>query len=123
MTLCEWGIKDLAGVQGLVKELTFGLIQEIMDAELEDDLGYSKYDYKNKWTENARNGYYKKTVASSQGDVDLAVPRDRNGEYEPNVVKKHQMYISQIEDKIIFLYSQGTSTRDIKKTMNELYGI
>ena len=59
----------------------------------------------------------------SQGDVELTVPRDRNGEYEPQVVKKHQMDISEIEDKIIFLYSQGTSTRDIEKTMNELYGI
>ena len=119
----ERGIKDLAGVQDLVKELTSGLIQEIMDAELEDELGYSKYDYKNKRTDNTRNGYYKKTVASSQGDVELTVPRDRNGEYEPQVVKKHQMDISEIEDKIIFLYSQGTSTRDIEKTMNELYGI
>ena len=119
----ERGIKDLAGVQDLVKELTSGLIQEIMDAELEDELGYSKYDYKNKRTDNTRNGYYKKTVASSQGDVELTVPCDRNGEYEPQVVKKHQMDISEIEDKIIFLYSQGTSTRDIEKTMNELYGI
>lgn len=117
------GIKDLAGVQDLVKELTSGLIQEIMDAELEDELGYSKYDYKNKQTDNSRNGHYKKTVASSQGDVELAIPRDRNGDYEPQIVKKHQMDISEIEDKIMFLYSQGTSTRDIEKTMNELYGI
>lgn len=117
------GIKDLVGVQDLVKELTSGLIQEIMDAELEDELGYSKYDYKNKQTDNSRNGHYKKTVASSQGDVELAIPRDRNGNYEPQIVKKHQMDISEIEDKIMFLYSQGTSTRDIEKTMNELYGI
>jgi putative transposase len=119
----ERGVKDLAGVQELVKELTSGLIQEIMDAELEDELGYSKYDYKNKQTQNSRNGHYKKTVASSQGEVELTVPRDRNGEYEPQIVKKHQMDISEIEDKIMFLYSQGTSTRDIEKTMNELYGI
>ena len=119
----ERGVKDLAGVQELVKDLTSGLIQEIMDAELEDELGYSKYDYKNKQTENSRNGHYKKTVASSQGEVELTVPRDRNGEYEPQIVKKHQMDISEIEDKIMFLYSQGTSTRDIERTMNELYGI
>ena len=119
----ERGIKDLAGVQDLVKELTSGLIQEIMDAELEEALGYSKYDYKNKQTDNARNGHYKKTVISSQGDVELSVPRDRNGVYEPQVVKKHQMDISEIEDKILFLYSQGTSTRDIEKAMHELYGI
>ena len=119
----ERGIKDLAGVQNLVKELTSGLIQGIMDAELDDTLGYSKYDYKNKQTENSRNGSYPKTVSSSQGDIDLTVPRDRRGEYEPQIVKKHQMDISAIEDKIIFLYSQGTSTRDIEKTMQEMYGI
>ena len=119
----ERGIKDVAGVQALVKELTADLIQECMDAELESDLGYSKYDYRNKQTDNSRNGSYKKTVASSQGDVELTVPRDRNGEYEPQIVKKHQMDISDIEDKIIFLYSQGTSTRDIERTMQELYGI
>jgi transposase-like protein len=119
----ERGIKDITGVQALVKELTAGLIQEAMDAELDEELGYSKYDYKNKQTENSRNGSYKKTVSSSQGDVELTVPRDRNGDYEPQIVKKHQMDISAIEDKIIFLYSQGTSTRDIEKTMQEMYGI
>jgi len=119
----ERGIKDLAGVQAMVKELTAGMIQEIMDAELDDELGYSKYDYKNKQTANSRNGKYKKTVSSSQGEIELSVPRDRNGEYEPQVVRKHQMDISEIEDKIIFLYSQGTSTRDIERTMQEMYGI
>lgn len=119
----ERGIKDIAGVQALVKELTARFIQEAMDAELEEELGYSKYDYKNKQTDNSRNGSYKKTVSSSQGDIELTVPRDRNGDYEPQIVKKHQMDISDIEDKIIFLYSQGTSTRDIEKTMQEMYGI
>ena len=119
----ERGVKDLAGVHALVKELTSDFIQEAMDAELEEELGYSKYDYKNKGTDNSRNGSYKKTVASSQGDIELNVPRDRNGEYEPQIVKKHQMDISAIEDKIIFLYSQGVSTRDIERTMQEMYGI
>lgn len=119
----ERGIKDVAGVQALVKELTSGLIQGIMDAELEDEIGYSKYDYKNKQTNNSRNGSYKKTVSSSQRDIELSVPRDRNGEYTPQIVKKHQMDISEIEDKIIFLYSQGTLTRDIERSMQEMYGI
>ena len=119
----ERGIKDVSGVQALVKELTAGLIQECMDAELEDELGYSRYDYKNKHTDNSRNGSYSKTVTSSQGEIELIVPRDRNGAYEPQIVKKHQLDISAIEDKIIFLYSQGTSTRDIEKTMQEMYGI
>jgi transposase-like protein len=119
----ERGIKDLAGVHALVKELTSDFIQEAMDAELEEELGYSKYDYKNKQTDNSRNGSYKKTVTSSQGEIELEVPRDRKGEYEPQIVKKHQTDISSIEDKIIFLYSQGVSTRDIEKTMQEMYGI
>lgn len=119
----ERGVKDIQGVQELVKELTSGLIQECMDAELEEELGYSKYDYKNKAGSNSRNGSYRKTVSSSQGAVELKVPRDREGEYEPQIVKKGQMDISDIEDKILFLYSQGTSTRDIERTMQELYGI
>jgi len=119
----ERGITDVAGVQSLVKELTAGMIQEIMDTELEMELGYSKYDYRNKNTTNSRNGRYPKTVTSSQGEIGLAVPRDRQGDYEPQVVKKHQTDISEIEDKIIYLYSQGTSTRDIERTMQEMYGI
>ena len=110
-------------MHALVKELTAGLIQECMDAELEEELGYSRYDYKNKRTDNSRNGSYSKTVSSSQGEIDLKVPRDRNGDYEPQIVKKHQMDVSEIEDKILFLYSQGTSTRDIERTMQEMYGI
>jgi transposase-like protein len=119
----ERGVKDMSGVSMLVKELTAGLIQEVMDAELNEELGYSKYDFKNKQTTNSRNGRYKKTVNSSQGKMELSVPRDRNGDYEPQIVKKHQMDVSEIEDKIIFLYSQGTSTRDIERTMQEMYGI
>lgn len=119
----ERGIKDVSGVQDLIKEMTANLIQECMDAELEDELGYSKYDYKNKQTGNSRNGSYKKTVNSSQGEIELSIPRYRDGEYEPQIVRKHQMDISAIEDKILFLYSQGTSTRDIEKAMQELYGI
>lgn len=73
-----------------------------MDAELEEELGYSKYDYKNKKTDNSRNGSYRKTVTSSQGEVELNVPRDRNGEYEPQIVRKHQTDMSDIEDRLFF---------------------
>jgi len=121
--LQERGIKDMQGIQDLVKELTADIIQEALDAELEEELGYSKYDYKNKSTSNSRNGYSKKTVNSSQGEIELSIPRDRESLFEPQLVKKHQSDISSIEDKIIFLYSQGTSTRDIEKTMREMYGI
>lgn len=85
----ERGVRGLEGVHALVKELTGSLIQEIMDAELEDELGYSKYDYRNKQTDKSRNGHFNKTVSSSQGEIELKVPRDRKGEYEPQIVPKH----------------------------------
>jgi transposase-like protein len=94
----------------------------MLEAELENELGYSKWDYRNKETTNSRNGYSEKTVKSSLGEIDIKVPRDRDGEFEPQLIKKHQRDISAIEDKILFLYSQGMSTRDIQKAINELYG-
>ena len=119
----EYGIKDMNDVHEFVKMLTAETIQAALDAELDNDLGYSKYDYKNKQTDNSRNGYSKKTVQSSAGEIEISVPRDRQGEFGPQLVKKHQTDVSSIEDKVIFLYSQGISTRDIQKTMQEMYGI
>ena len=119
----EYGIKDMKDVHEFVKMLTAETIQTALDGELENELGYSKYDYKNKRTNNCRNGYSTKNVQSSDGEIKIKVPRDRNGVYEPQLVKKHQSDVSAIEDKIIFLYSQGVSTRDIQKTMQEMYGI
>jgi transposase-like protein len=75
----ERGIKTLEDISAFVKELTAGTIQEVMDAELEDELGYSKYDYKNKHTDNSRNGHSSKTVRSSQGEIELQVPREPHG--------------------------------------------
>ncbi len=121
--IAEYGIKDMSDVQEFVKMLTAETIQAALDAELENELGYSKYDYKHKSTTNSRNGYSKKTVQGSMGELEIEVPRDRNGEFEPELVKKHQTDISAIEDKVIYLYSQGVSTREIQKTMKELYGI
>ena len=118
-----YGIKDMTDVHEFVKMLTAETIQAALDAELENELGYSKYDYKNKQTDNSRNGYSSKTVQSNLGEMEIQVPRDRNSEFEPQLVKKHQTDVSAIEDKVIFLYSQGVSTRDIQKTMQEMYGI
>lgn len=119
----EYGVKTMEDVQNFVKMLTADTIQTALDAELESELGYSKYDYKNKSGTNSRNGYSQKTVQGSQGELEINIPRDRNGEFEPQLVKKHQTDISSIEDKVIFLYSEGVSTRDIQKTMREMYGI
>ena len=119
----EFGVKTMDDVHAFVKMLTAETIQAALDGELENELGYSKYDYKNKNTDNSRNGYSTKTVQGAVGEMEISVPRDRNGEFEPQLVKKHQTDISAIEDKIIFMYSQGISTRDIQKTMQEMYGI
>lgn len=100
----EYGIKDMNDVHEFVKMLTAETIQAALDAELENDLGYSKYDYKNKNTENSRNGYSPKTVQGNMGELEIQVPRDRNGDFEPQLVKKHQTDVSSIEDKVIFLY-------------------
>ena len=121
--IAEYGIKDMNDVHEFVKMLTAETIQAALDAELDSELGYSKYDYKNKQTTNSRNGHSLKTVQGSMGEMELQIPRDRDGEFEPQLVKKHQTDISSIEDKVIFLYSQGVSTRDIQKTMQEMYGI
>lgn len=121
--IAEYGIKNMNDVHEFVKMLTSETIQAALDAELDSELGYSKYDYKNKQTSNSRNGHSAKTVQGSMGEMELKIPRDRDGEFEPQLVKKHQTDISSIEDKVIFLYSQGVSTRDIQKTMQEMYGI
>ena len=121
--IAEYGIKDMNDVREFVKMLTAETIQAALDAELDSELGYSKYDYKNKQTSNSCNGHSTKTVQGSMGERELQIPRDRDGDFEPQLVKKHQTDISSIEDKVIFLYSQGVSTRDIQKTMQEMYGI
>lgn len=121
--IAEYGIKDMKDVHDFVKMLTAETIQAALDAELDEELGYSKYDYKNKMTSNSRNGHSTKTVQGSMGEMDIEIPRDRDGEFEPQLIKKHQTDISSIEDKVIYLYSQGVSTREIQKTMNEMYGI
>lgn len=119
----EQGLKDMSDVNQFIKDLMAETIQSMLQAELDQELGYSKYDYKNKQTDNSRNGYSGKTVKSSQGEIDIKVPRDRNGEFEPQLVRKNQTDIAGIEDKILSMYAMGTSTRDIEKTIGDIYGI
>ena len=121
--MAEYGVKTMEDVHNFVKMLTAETIQTALDAELDEELGYSKYDYRNKETTNSRNGHSQKTVQGNFGEMEIDIPRDREGEFEPQLVKKHQTDVSSIEDKVIFLYSQGISTRDIQKTMREMYGI
>lgn len=118
------GINDVEGVQDLFKEMVSTVLENGLEAELEDELGYSKYDYRNKNTDNSRNGYSEKTMKSSFGEMDIAVPRDRKGEFEPQLIKKQQTTISgDIEEKILSMYAKGMTTSDIESHIREIYGI
>ena len=95
-----------------------------LDEELDEELGYSKYDYRNKETDNSRNGHSSKTMHTSYGDMDVAIPRDRNGDYEPQLIKKYQNTVTQdMEEKILSMYAKGMTTGDIESHMRELYDI
>ena len=93
--LQESNISSMEDIQNLFKETIAEFMENGLDAELDDELGYSKYDYKNKETENSRNGHSSKTLRTSFGDVEVAVPRDRKGEFDPQLLKKNQTSISQ----------------------------
>lgn len=117
-------ISSMEDIQNLFKETIAEFMEDSLDAELDDELGYSKYDYKNKNTDNSRNGHSKKTLKTSCGDVEVSVPRDRNGEFEPQLLKKNQTSISQdIEEKILSMYAKGMTTSDIECHIRDIYGI
>ena len=98
------------------------IIKELLEAELEAKLGYAKNDLENKNTDNSRNGYSTKTLKSEFGEVEIQIPRDRKGEFKPQIIPKYQRDVSGIEEKVIALYARGMSTRDISEQIEELYG-
>ena len=120
----ELDINDMSDINALFKEFVGDILENGLEAELDDELGYSKYDYRNKDTDNSRNGYSTKTMKTSFGEVDIAVPRDRKGEFEPQLVRKQQTSLSgDIEEKIVSMYAKGMTTRDIDAHIREIYGI
>jgi transposase-like protein len=95
-----------------------------LEGELEEELGYSKYDYRGKDTDNSRNGHSGKTLRTSFGEVSVSVPRDRKGEFEPRLLRKNQTSVSQdIEEKILSMYAKGMTTADIEAHIRDIYGI
>jgi putative transposase len=116
-------LKTAEDAKDLVKELFADTIQELLEVEMDHSLGYEKNDATNKDTDNRRNGHTTKTVRSDYGEVELTIPRDREGEFEPLIVKKHQKNVTSIEDQIIALYAKGVSTREIQDHLQHLYGI
>lgn len=115
--------EDAQDVQEMLKDLLGDTLQGMLESEMDEKLGYTKYDYRNKDTDDSRNGYSKKTVVSSLGEIDLDIPRDRKGEFEPQAVKKNQTDISNIEDQVLSMYAKGMTTRDISTHLRDVYGV
>ena len=106
-------ISSAKDIEEALKNMFKDTLQELLEAELDESLGYEKYEYSDEEKENYRNGYSKKTVHSTAGDIELSVPRDRNGEFEPAIVEKGEKDISGIAEKIIRMYARETSNREI----------
>ena len=118
--LQEYDIETAEDIQDALKDLLGGTIKEMMEAEMDDHLGYQKserYD-----SDDYRNGYKSKRVNSSYGSMDIDVPQDRKSTFEPQIVKKRQKDISDIDQKIISMYAKGMTTRQISETIEDIYG-
>ena len=99
----------------MLKDLLGDTLQGMLEAEMDDKLGYSKYDYRNKTTDDSRNGYSPKTVVSSMGNIDIDAPRDRKGSFEPQIVVKHQERVSGIDKRTLSLYAKGMTVSEIRR--------
>jgi putative transposase len=109
-------------IQSKLKRLFAGTIEQMLEAEMDEHLGYEKHSVLGNNSGNSRNGYNAKTIISDYGESEIVVPRDRNGEFEPKVLEKHQTRTDEIEQKIMAMYSKGMSQRDIEDNLREIYG-
>lgn len=115
--------KEILAEDGLLKQLTSALIERCLESEMEEHLGYPKHGKRKETSRNARNGSSRKTLKGSQGEITIAVPRDREASFEPVLIPKHQTRLDGFEDKILALYARGMTTRDIQAQIHELYGV
>ena len=106
--------RSTGNIQKLLKRLFAGTVEQIFEAEMDEHLGYEKNSVLGNNSGNSRNGYNRKTIKSDYGDCEIAVPRDRNGEFEPKIIAKRQTHTDEIEDKIMSMYAKGMSQRDIE---------
>ena len=118
--LQEYDIETAEDIQDALKDLLGGTLKEMMEAEMDDHLGYQKSERSD--SDDYRNGYKSKRVNSSYGSMDIDVPQDRKSIFEPQIVKKRQKDISDIDQKIISMYAKGMTTRQISETIEDIYG-
>ncbi|KJS19654.1 MAG: transposase [Clostridiaceae bacterium BRH_c20a] len=123
-------IKELAGecktvedVHNMLKDLFKDTLQQIFETEMDEHIGYKKHSPEGNNTGNSRNGYSKKTIQTKLGKSEIEIPRDRNGDFEPRIIKKYETTSNDLEDQIIAMYAKGMTTRDIEDHMRDIYGI
>jgi putative transposase len=113
--------EDLMGPNGLVKQLTKRMLEKAMNAEMDDHLGFEKSERTENTKTNFRNGSSSKTVKTDNGDIPIDIPRDRNSDYEPKIISKHDRRFKGFDRQIISMYGHGMTTRDIQKHLKEMY--
>lgn len=114
---------DIFGRDGLLKQLTKRLVERALEGELTDHLGYPKHAPVAKLSDNSRNGSSRKTLKGDMGEIPIDIPRDREGSFDPRLIKKHQTRFDGFDDKIIAMYARGMTTRDIQAWLKEIYGV
>lgn len=115
--------EDILGENGILKKLNKAVIERCLSAELSEHLGYEKYHNVGKKTGNSRNGTTPKKIHTELGEIPIDIPRDRNGEFEPLLIPKHERRLNGFDEKIISMYARGMSTRDIQAHIRDLYHI
>src|SRR5258708_5279268 len=115
--------REVLAEGGLIKQLTRAIIGRCLETELDVHLGYPKHGRRAEGTVNTRNGTSRKKLKGSQGEIEIAVPRDRQARFEPQLIQKHQTRLEGFDDKILALYARGMTTRDIQAHLQELYDV
>lgn len=114
--------KTVEDMQNALKDIFGPMFEAMLNGEMNNHLGYENNDHSSKQTEDRRNGYIDKTIRTSQGEVDIKVPRDRDVSFESQIIPKRRRDVSAIEDKVLSMYARGMSQRDISSTIEEIYG-
>jgi transposase-like protein len=109
-------------MQNALKDIFGPMFESMLKGEMNHHLGYEMNDKEEKETENRRNGYGKKAIKTSSGELDIKVPRDRDGSFHPELIPKRKKDVSAIENKVISMYARGMSQRDISSTIEDIYG-
>jgi len=117
------GPEDLIGKNGLLKQLTKALLEKALDSELTEQLGYERNALEGRNSGNSRNGKSKKTLKTDYGDLPINIPRDRNSDFEPQIVKKGQRRFTGFDDKILSMYSRGMTVSNIRDHLEDIYNV